>query len=312
MHHGCQERTSDHGQEQDMTQIRPVIFGEVLYDCFPDGTEVLGGAPFNVAWHLQAFGLLPAFISRVGEDRRGQEIRQAMANWSMETDFLQSDPNRPTGTVNIHLENGEPKYDISPEDAYGHIQDITQKLNADVPILYHGSLALWFKPSRNALEKVKQKCKASVFIDVNLRPPWWQRDTVLSLLEGTSWLKLNEEELKLLVPKPEGSEQKATAMLEQFQLQALILTMGSRGATVYLRDGQRLSVAPSSQVNVIDTVGAGDAFSAVFILGLATGWPIQKIINNAQEFASAIVGQRGAIVTDRRFYTTFLAKWSTD
>ena len=101
-------------------------------------------------------------------------------------------------------------------------------------------------------------------------------------------------------------------MFEHFQLQALIITMGSKGATVYLQDGQRLSVAPASQVNIIDTVGAGDAFSAVFILGLATDWPMQKIISHAQEFASAIVGQRGATVTDRRFYTTFLTKWSAE
>jgi len=295
-----------------MTPIRPVIFGEVLFDCFPDGTEVLGGAPFNVAWHLQAFGLLPAFISRIGEDRSGKKIRLAMTGWSMETDFLQSDPDRPTGTVKVRLENGEPKYDISPEDAYGHIQDKTPNLTADVPLLYHGSLALWFKPSRDALEKVKHKCKAPVFVDVNLRPPWWERETVLSLLKGTSWVKLNEEELKLLFPQPEGSEQKAKVMLEHFQLQALIITMGSKGATVYLQDGHRLSVTPASQVNVIDTVGAGDAFSAVFILGLATDWPMQKIISHAQEFASAIVGQRGATVTDRRFYTTFLTKWSAE
>jgi len=290
-----------------MNRIGPVIFGEVLFDCFPDGTEVLGGAPFNVAWHLQAFGLVPAFISRIGEDRRGKEVRGAMTGWGMDTDFLQNDPDRPTGTVKVQLKNGEPKYDITPEDAYGYIQDKTPDLTAaDVPILYHGSLALWFKPARDALEKVKRKCKAPIFIDVNLRSPWWQRETVLSLLKGASWVKLNEEELKLLFPQPEGGEQKAKVMLEHFQLQALILTKGSKGATVYLPGGQRLSVAPASQVKVIDTVGAGDAFSAVFILGLISGWSVQKIISQAQKFASAIVGQRGAVVTDRLFYTTFL------
>lgn len=295
-----------------MAQIQPVIFGEVLFDCFPDGTEVLGGAPFNVAWHLRAFGLLPAFISRIGEDRRGQEIEQAMTGWIMTTNFLQKDSQRPTGTVKVQLKNGEPRYQISPEDAYGHIQQKIPNLPADVPILYHGSLALWFQSSRDALENVKQQCNAPVFIDVNLRSPWWQGDTVLSLLESASWVKLNEDELNLLILLPEGRGQKASVMLERFKLQALILTRGSQGATVYFQSGQQLSVTPASQVNIIDTVGAGDAFSAVFILGLVTGWPIEKIIANAQEFASAIVGQRGAIVTDRHFYTSFINKWATD
>ncbi|MEA3470021.1 MAG: carbohydrate kinase [Thermodesulfobacteriota bacterium] len=292
-----------------MTQIQPVIFGEVLFDCFPDGSEVLGGAPFNVAWHLNAFGMLPAFISRIGEDRRGRKIEQAMTGWIMETSFLQRDSQRPTGIVKVHLENGEPKYDISPEDAYGHIQMKIPKLPEDVPILYHGSLALWFQSSRDALEKVKQKCQAPVFIDVNLRHPWWQSDTVLSLLEGASWVKLNEEELNLLSPLPEGKEQKVEVLLERFQLQSLILTQGSQGATVYLQEGTQLSVVPASDIQIVDTVGAGDAFSAVFILGLMSNWPLQKIIDSAQDFASAIICKRGAIVTDHRFYTSFVNKW---
>ena len=80
---------------------RPVIFGEVLFDRFPDGSAVLGGAPFNVAWNLQAFGQAPLLISRVGQDALGEQIRETMTDWSMDTSCLQSDMSHPTGIVDI-------------------------------------------------------------------------------------------------------------------------------------------------------------------------------------------------------------------
>jgi len=266
-----------------MTQIQPVIFGEVLFDCFPSGTEVLGGAPFNVAWHLQGFGLFPLFISRIGKDQKGEKIFQAMKEWGMDTDHLQYDSSRPTGTVKIRMEQGEPIYKISPEDAYGYIQNNITKLPADIPLLYHGTLALWFAHSRHTLNTIKQQCQAPIFMDVNLRSPWWKREVVLSLLNGSTWAKMNEEELGLLFPLQETFEQKAITLLRRFQCQMLILTRGRKGATVFLQDENTLTISPEPELEIIDTVGAGDAFSAVFILGLTAGWPIKKIICHAQE-----------------------------
>lgn len=293
-----------------MPHIGPVVFGEVLFDCFPDGTEVLGGAPFNVAWHLQAFGLSPLLVSRVGDDKRGLEIIRAMTRWGMNTDCIQIDSKRPTGSVHVGLTDGEPTFDISPEDAYGHILDEGKVCSEGVPLIYHGSLALWHPSARSTLETVKQRCRAPVFIDVNLRPPWWDRDTVLSLVKGASWVKLNEDELQSLIPLHTDLEQKALVMLEFFHLQTLILTRGSRGATVYLPNKDKLHIEPLSKTEVVDTVGAGDSFSAVVVLGVIREWPMEKIIGRAQEFASAIVGMRGAVTTDRNFYSGFLTKWA--
>lgn len=293
-----------------MTPGRPIIFGEVLFDCFPDGTEVLGGAPFNVAWHLQAFGLSPVLISRIGDDKRGIDILRAMGDWQMDTQCIQIDLQRPTGTVKIDLDHGEPTFTISPEDAYGYIQnDITEPLFNASPLLYHGSLALWNQQSRKILNKMKERESPEIFIDVNLRSPWWERDTVLSLLENASWVKLNEEELQLLIPQSDNTGERARILLDSFQIQVLILTRGSRGATVYLHNGQRLHITPGTQTKVVDTVGAGDAFSAVFILGLLKEWPLEKVIHYAQEFASIIVGQRGATIADRQLYYELLTKW---
>ncbi len=292
-----------------MKQTRPIIFGEVLFDCFSDGTEVLGGAPFNVAWHLQAFGLQPILISRIGDDRRGEDIIRKMNCWGMNTDFIQIDLKRPTGTVKVYLNNGEPIFEILKEDAYGNIQAKIPKLPAGSSFLYHGSLALWRTSTRTVINTLKQKYQFSVFIDINLRSPWWEHGPIFSLLEGAFWLKLNEEELRLLIPYPDIIEEKVEVILKDFHLRTLIVTRGGKGATVYSENGQSVSVVPSSQVKITDTVGAGDAFSAIFILGLALGWPTEIIVNRAQEFASAIVGQRGATIQDRQFYSAFLVRW---
>ncbi|MGD8910729.1 MAG: PfkB family carbohydrate kinase, partial [Chromatiales bacterium] len=118
---------------------RITVFGEVLFDCFPGGEKILGGAPFNVAWNLCAFGQRPWFVSRVGEDDEGRTIRQAMASWGMDTGGVQSDPQHATGQVQVSLDQGEPSYDIVDAVAYDFIE--AGELDPQpCRMLYHGSL----------------------------------------------------------------------------------------------------------------------------------------------------------------------------
>ena len=99
----------------------PIVVGEVLFDEMPDGVRVLGGAPFNVAWHLAAFGLRPLMISRVGADDAGDEVLAAMESWGMDTSGVQRDPVHPTGKVRVELDAGEPTFEILPGQAYDHV-----------------------------------------------------------------------------------------------------------------------------------------------------------------------------------------------
>jgi fructokinase len=115
------------------------IFGEVLFDCFPDGEKKLGGAPFNVAWHLQAFGDNPLFISSVGEDESGVKIRHAMQKWQLSADGLQTDKSHQTGEVKVSLQGGEPSYDIMIERAYDFIQTSQLPNLRNDAVVYHGS-----------------------------------------------------------------------------------------------------------------------------------------------------------------------------
>lgn len=292
-----------------MPHNRPLIFGEVLFDCFPDGREVLGGAPFNVAWNLQAFGQNPIFISRVGDDQQGQVIKNTMSGWSMSTNFLQLDATKPTGRVEIVLTNGEPHFTILPNQAYDHISQLIPEIKKSPAFLYHGTLALRDDSNRTTLAGLKRDNPCPVFLDVNLRLPWWDRNAVLSWIEDATWLKLNDDECRALFPEQENLEVCGKMLLERYNLEGVFITMGSKGALAYTRKNELLQIQPDSDIEIKDTVGAGDAFSSVLLLGLIKDWPMQFTMERAQEFASAVVGQRGAITHDQAFYKTFCDKW---
>jgi fructokinase len=284
---------------------RPYIFGEVLFDQFPDGNRVLGGAPFNVAWHLQAFSQAPQFISRVGKDPEGNLVRKAMTEWGLTTHYLQTDPTRPTGRVAVTFADGEPAYDIVPDCAYDHIEPV---LPTGCKLLYHGSLVARSITSAQSLKRLRAVKPQTVFIDVNLRNPWWQPGILQELLGGADWVKLSSGELAVLSDAATSPET-GHKFLQRYGLQGLIITKGSEGAELLLADGERLQVAPMLDIEVVDTVGAGDAFAAVMLLGLLREWPARLALQRAQQFASAIVGRQGATVAELEFYRPFSQQW---
>ncbi len=285
------------------------IFGEVLFDHFPDGSRVLGGAPFNVAWHLQAFGLSPRFISRIGDDAEGREIAALMGAWGMSREGLQTDHDHPTGSVRVLIEDGEPHYDIVADSAYDFIDASLLDEQHSQGILYHGSLALRNPIARAALQSLKARHRGKIFVDVNLRPPWWQRDLLVSLLHDAEWVKLNEVELVELCPDGSDLENTMQAFCAQYDLETLVVTRGEQGAIACDRERHFVSVKPQTNVEVVDTVGAGDAFAAVLLMGLNEQWPLETTLERAQAFASALVGRRGATVSDREFYRAFSRQW---
>jgi fructokinase len=287
---------------------RPCIFGEVLFDQFPGGRRVLGGAPFNVAWHLQAFGQQPYFVSRVGDDADGASIRAAMQGWGMDTGGLQTDAQLPTGRVQVSIEEGEPAYEIvhpAAWDAIGRPASLP-----DLALLYHGSLALRDPASREALAAVREQAPPLVFVDVNLRSPWWSRQRVLEDLRGADWVKLNRHELEQLWPGDGAFRGRAQALMRELGAQGLIVTDGERGAALLTAGGEHLATRPARTMVVVDTVGAGDALASVMVLGLLRQWPLDVSLERAQYFASAIVGRRGATVNDPEFYARCIEHWS--
>jgi len=290
----------------------PLIFGEVLFDRF-DGEEVLGGAPFNVAWHLQGFGLKPLLISRIGKDRLGQQVSKRMQQWGMEMKGVQIDFSRPTGTVEVKIQDGEPHYEILPHQAYDQIDATAARTALEgqkISLLYHGTLAMREPQSEHAYQTL-QKCVRPIFVDVNLRTPWWKQDQVIGMLGKASWGKMNSDELFMLTRDKKRTDLKIVA--EKFRqdmgLEGLIVTMGEQGAGLFTREKTEFVEAVPVD-RMVDTVGAGDGFSAVCIVGLSRGWEPSLMLKRAVLFASEILQQRGATKVDRALYQKIRMRWS--
>lgn len=297
---------------------RPLIFGEVLFDAFPDGSEVLGGAPFNVAWHLHGLGMDPLFVSRVGGDARGERVRAAMRDWGMDLSGLQRDEARPTGTVRVALQQGQPAFDILPDQAYDRI-DAGDALRAagggPVGLVYHGTLALRDAASRAALHALRTELCAPVCVDLNLRAPWWDADIVDQALRGASWAKLNDKELRMVcgVQDDAGRTPRAQAqgLRARYGIGVLPVTLGERGAFIVSAEGCIEGAAPRVG-RVVDTVGAGDAFAAVALAGLTRAWNPAQTLARALEFAAWICGVRGATTPDRGRYAAYRTAWGLE
>ena len=290
---------------------RPLIFGEVLFDRFPDGSEVLGGAPFNVAWNLCGFGLAPLLVSRVGRDTRGDRILAAMEEFGLDTSGVQRDEVRPTGTVEITLHGNDALYEIVSDRAY----DAIEPPDVGSPsIVYHGSLALRSAISAMAASHILQitrslESRPPVFFDVNLRSPWWSIETIRSWWECSDDVKLNAEEIELLVPEETSLEKRARRLLSDSGAQSVVVTLGEEGAVAFHADGRSERCSASTRVPVVDTVGAGDAFSSVLIAGRLWGWSYSDRLERAKSFAESVVGLRGAITRDHSFYRKFRESW---
>jgi len=286
-----------------------VIFGEVLYDCFEDGSRVLGGAPFNVAWNLKALGAHPLLISRIGNDDMGKNILDEMNNWGLSTDGIQIDDSHPTGSVEIQIHDNEPHFDILNSVAYDYIDEACLPYLPLTGIIYHGSLALRNETSRIALGNLLTQMEARVFIDVNLRPPWWDKNLIQAISHSATWLKLNQHELDMLTDSDTEQHQITELFASANNIKELILTQGESGAMAITPEGELNRVKPKINQNFVDAVGAGDAFSSVILLGKFLSWPTELAMLRAQEFASGVVSLRGATTTDQSFYQSFLNLW---
>ncbi len=297
--------------ESDLSPIhgRPIIYGEVLFDTFPDGREVLGGAPFNVARHLHGFGCQPLFISRVGDDARGEQVRQAMQAWGMDVSGLQLDNEHPTGIVQIAMQGKSHTFDILADQAYDYIDAeaaLSLLKQGHYGLLYFGSLIERSPISRATLEQLRAQ-HLPQFVDINLRAPWWKQKRIMELVQGIDWLKLNNEELRELGYG--GDTRNAAAMLyAEYGFDTLVVTCGEQGALI-VSDESIEEGTPVAVEQLVDTVGAGDAFSAVCILGLLKGWEWRKTLRHALGFAARLCEVRGAVLPERSWYDSALTGW---
>lgn len=310
-----------------------ILFGEALIDSFPDA-DVLGGAPFNVACALGAFGTPALLVSAVGLDDGAATIRGAMRRFGLDERGLQTDPFHPTGRVAVELSEEGHRFDILSNQAYDHIDGAKAMLAVAAgpkpQILYFGTMGQRHEVSRAGMKHVFEQVPATRFLDANLREGTYTLELVAASLKQADILKVNESELLFLLAQfvAPGADfivrfdagmlgspllPALQSLLDQFSLQSLVITLGERGYA-YL-DGMGRMIAddtPAAAPDVLDTVGCGDGFSAVFLHGMQKGWAIETCLARARRFASGICGLRGGVAPDLAFYETHLAQWAEE
>jgi fructokinase len=276
--------------------------GEILWDALPTGL-FLGGAPFNVACHLRAAGLPVSMVSRIGDDHLGEEAVRRAARFGVGTELIEVDPELPTGFVRATLDDeGNARYEIVEPVAWDAItpSDALLRRAADARAIVFGSLAQRGAVTRRTIERLWQTQQALMVFDVNLRPPYDDREVVRRSLRRADVVKLNEDELRRLAAWFDlGATQReaVTAIAEQFACRMVCVTRGRDGSAMW-HEG-RWSEHPGFEVEVRDTVGAGDAFLAVLLAGLLSGADDRALLQHANLIGAYVVTQLGAVPSDQ-------------
>lgn len=276
---------------------KAVCFGEVLWDVFPDGARI-GGAPLNVASRLSALGISTEIISKVGADPKGEEAIKYLVKQKIGTGQVAIEDNFPTGMVNVTLNtSGSASYEIMYPSAWDKIEfrDSMVKVVGNADAFVFGSLVCRDEVSKSTLFKLLPKAGYNVF-DLNLRPPHYQKEVLIELMQLADFIKFNDEELyevaELLNSPYHSLEQNLRYISENTKTSGICVTKGSHGA-VLLHSGQ-LFYNSGFLIKVQDTVGAGDSFLASLIAKLLYQATPQEALDFACAVGALVAGREGA------------------
>lgn len=278
-----------------------VSMGEILWDLLPAGKQ-LGGASANFAWHAHSLGARAVVISRVGTDSLGQEILNHLKHIRLNQQFIQHDPVHATGTVTVELDAlGKPTYIIHEQVAWDYIacnQEILS-LAGQADAVCIGSLAQRSSVSRETIQRFLSATRPECLrvFDVNLRQSYYSKELIIQMLSQCQLLKLNDEELPILAGMLGISEMDALpSIMNHYQsLRWIALTRGKSGSLLYTR--QESSDLPATSDKVVDTVGAGDAFTATLTVGLLRHLSLETAHRWARQIAGFVCSQPGAMPT---------------
>lgn len=282
-----------------------VAIGEILWDIYDDSKN-LGGAPLNFLGIAHQMGANSTIISRVGQDPSGQELQSSLEAFNINTNYLQIDPQHQTGQVLVKLDSqGVPHFDILMDVAYDFIQyeePVLSRINQEADLFYVGTLAQRHENSRTTIQKYLNHLSEDVVVayDINIRG--WNEELcalIDSTLTRTNILKLNEEELELVIhnllkKELKSQNENVRILIDHYQLSMVVLTKGSKGLSLFERNKP---VQDSSILNIeaVDTTGCGDASFAAICYGYCQKWNLQKIVEYGNLMGAFIAMHSGAL-----------------
>lgn len=272
-----------------------VCFGETLFDLLPDGKHI-GGAPLNVAYHVNKLGGQGAIISRIGNDELGQELTQFVGKHGLDSIALQTDDELATGTVPVtFLDQNTPSYEIVSPVAWDRIEanDEARSAASGADAIVFGSLATRSAQNLESLSILLLSSGVRV-LDVNLRAPFFEAAKVLELLRHADIVKVNDEEIRLIGEWHgwSGTDEELLHQLHRhLNLKAAVLTRGKHGAA--LVDDNGFYEHPGFHIIVADTIGAGDSFLAAFITKYLVGVPPTDCLAYAGAVGALVAGKTG-------------------
>ena len=277
--------------------MKTLAFGEILWDIFEDG-EFIGGAPLNFSAHLAKMGQNAYILSSVGDDDLGVKTIDKIKEFGVKADYISVINALETGKCLVTLDDNKiPKYNLLNNVAYDEI--LVENIPDDFDVLYFGTLALRNAFNRDSLNKLLgNHCFKEVFVDINIRPPFFSEETVEFAVKNATILKISDEELpiisKLLDINPTSNF--AKDLCEKFSnLKLVIITLGGKGSYCFKSENNTEYSAESISVSVASTVGAGDSFSAAFLNKYLNGCNIENCLAFASKIAAFVVSKTEAI-----------------
>ena len=282
-----------------MNNYYVVGFGEVLWDfLMKEGLYKLGGAPFNFAYHTKQFGLNSLIISAIGEDDLGRKLEQAIQEKQLPYQLAHLP--QETGVVNVINTDGIPQYEILEDKAWDYIplSEEVLLIAAQTRAICFGSLAQRNSVTRATLYAFLEAMPADALriFDINLRQNWYSEEIITTSLQKANILKINDDEL-LILQRMLGyiditPENTCRQLMQDYQLDMLILTCGNKGSYVFSRE--EMSYLTTREVEVEDTVGAGDSFTASFIASILGGKSLREAHRIAAQVSAYVCTQSGA------------------
>jgi fructokinase len=279
-----------------MSRFKIFGIGEVLWDILPEGKQ-LGGAPANFVYHTNNLGANSVIISAIGDDILGLEIESTLKEKGIHSELCIS--SFPTGEVTVELHNGIPDYTIHEQVAWDNIQlnNSVKKELREADAICFGSLAQRSSISRMAIGQalVLTPEHALKIFDINLRQNYYSKDMILESLELANILKLNTEELVILsqfLNLDNNQENACNSLLERFNLKLVALTNGGRDSKLITLG--KVSVLPTPKVEIEDTIGAGDSFTAAMVMALMREDPLEMVHRAAVYYSAKVCMGKGA------------------